>query len=405
MMVLVLILTGCGASNVSNQQTDTRTEEKQITADTEQETNLAEDEEPDNTPYEYKAEFDKLDDAELMTYVEDSIYDELVNSLDGDKYYVQNVSTAYVSQEYIDELAYNSKTNVFFGYSLDEVDAQFEGKRYVFTLDENNKTTVEEFEEYDDTYEKAIKKVAVGTGVILVCVTVSVVTGGVGAPAVSMVFATAAQSGTVMALSSGALGGVASGIVTGVKTGDMDQALKAAAEAGSDGFMWGAIGGSVAGGVTEGLALKGATLNGLTMDEAAIIQKESKYPLEVIGEFHSAEEYAVFRDAGLKTKMINGKSALVRSDIDLNLVDDMGRTNLERMKQGLSAIDANGQPFELHHVGQNAEGTLAILTQTEHDNAVLHGFKEVSEINRKAFAKQRKTLWKTMAKLLEAGEI
>ena len=38
-----------------------------------------------------------------------------------------------------------------------------------------------------------------GSGVILVCVTVSVVTGGAGAPAVSMIFAASAKSGAIFA--------------------------------------------------------------------------------------------------------------------------------------------------------------------------------------------------------------
>lgn len=406
-LALSLVLVGCGKQIPEQTEKEATTvENTEEIVTTEMVTQQEElDEETDDSPYEYEVKFDKLDDPELMGYMEDSLYYELVQSLNSEEYYVQDVSTTYISQEYIDELAYNSRSNIFFGHTLEELDSQFEGKRYVFTLGDDNRTTVEEFEEYDDTYEKAIKKVAIGTGVILVCVTVSCVSGGAGAPAVSMIFATAAKSGTVMALSSGGLGGVASGIVTGVQTGDMDQAIKAAASAGADGFMWGAIGGSVAGGVTETLALKGATLNGLTMNEAAAIQKESKYPLDVISEFHNTQEYQAFKDAGLTNKMVNGKSALIRSDIDLKQTDEFGITNLERMKNGYAPLDSNGMTFELHHVGQNPDGTLAILTQAEHDNTALHGYKLTSEINRNAFKKQRKQFWETMAKILEAGEL
>lgn len=100
----------------------------------------------------------------------------------------------------------------------------------------------------------ALKNVAIGTGVILVCVTVSLVTGGLGAPAVSMIFAASAKTGTVMALSGGAMGGISAGIVTGVQTGDMEQALKAAALAGSEGYKWGAITGVISGGASEAMA-------------------------------------------------------------------------------------------------------------------------------------------------------
>ena len=103
--------------------------------------------------------------------------------------------------------------------------------------------------------------------------------------------------------------------------------------------------------------------------------------------------------------MINGQTALIRSDIDLNMVDEFGRTNLERMASGLSPLDANGATYELHHIGQKADATLAILTQAEHDNAALHGFKAISEIDRTAFASQRRNFWKSMSVLLQSGGI
>lgn len=364
-----------------------------------------EEEEADPTPYEYEIAFDNLNDDDLMRYVEDDIYAELVEALDSDEYFVENVSTAYVSQEYIDELAFNSQANIYFGYTLEQLDEVFQGTRYVFTLGDQGNTIVMAFEKYDDTYEKVIKNVAIGSGVILVCVTVSVVSGGMGAPAISMIFAASAKTGTAFALSSGALGGVAAGIATGIQTKDMEQAKKAAALAGSEGFKWGAIMGMVSGGMSETIALKGATMKGLTMNEAAAIQKESKYPVEMIKQFHSTEEYDVFKTANLKPYMINGKTALVRKDIDLNLVDELGRTNLKRMELGFSPLDVNGASYELHHIGQEADATLAILTQAEHDNAVLHGFKMSSEIDRKIFAKQRRRFWKSMANIFEAGGI
>ena len=127
------------------------------------------DEIADDSEYVYKPEFASLNDTQLQSYVEDALYSELVSSLDNDKYYVENVSAVYVSQEYIDELTYNSEPNVYFGYTLEEIDAQFQGTRYVFTLGEDGDTVVQPFEEYDNTYEQIIKNVAIGTGVILVC--------------------------------------------------------------------------------------------------------------------------------------------------------------------------------------------------------------------------------------------
>lgn len=223
----VLLLTGCASNSTSAVTTPETTGNEDIVSEvTEAVSNVTEqsdalettddglihvvvgdDEEPDDSDYEYEPEFSSLNDEALTDYVEDAIYEELVSTLDSDKYYVENVSAVYISQEYIDELTHNSKSNIYFGYTLEDIDAQFQGTRYVFTLGEDGDTVVRPFEAYDDTYEQIIKNVAIGTGVILVCVTVSVVTAGVGAPAVSLIFATAAKTGTIMALSSGAIGG------------------------------------------------------------------------------------------------------------------------------------------------------------------------------------------------------
>ena len=244
-------------------------------------------------------EFSDLADVNLLPYLEDSIYSELVTALNSEDYFVENVNAIYISKEYLEEVAYNSQENIYFGYTLSELDSYFQGTRYVFTLGDDGQTVVTEFQKYDDTYDQMLKNVAIGTGVILVCVTVSIVTYGAGAPAVSMIFAASAKTGTIMALSSGVFSGVSAGVVKGIETGDLNESMKAAALAGSEGFKWGAISGTIAGGAGEAIALKGATLNGLTMNEAALIQRESKLPLEFIKNFHSMDEYTVLKNAGL----------------------------------------------------------------------------------------------------------
>lgn len=355
-----------------------------------------------------EAGFSGMNDPNLLRYTEATVYDSLVSSLDSEEYFVENVSAIYISQEYIDELAYNSQANIYFGYTLQELAEQFRGKKYVFTLGDDGSTIVTEFENYDDTYDRALKNVAIGTGVILVCVTVSVVSGGIGAPAISMIFAASAKTGTVMALSGGTIGGISAGIVTGIETGCMDQALKAAALAGSEGYKWGAISGAVSGLASETMALKGATMNGLTMNEAAVIQRESKYPIDVIKQFRSMDQYEICKAAGLQPVTVNGKTSLIRA-IDLDYIDDLGRTNLHRMEQGLAAIDPDsGIAYELHHIGQKTDSTLAILTKTEHmqggNNTIWHEFGQASEVHNASTAalwnKQRQSYWRQLAKVL-----
>ncbi len=350
--------------------------------------------------------FKSVGDPKLLDYVEGTIYEELVSTLNSDGYFVENVSAIYISQEYLDELAYNSQANVFFGYTLQELEKQFQGKKYIFTLGTNNETIVEPWTAYDDPYERVVRNVAVGTGVILICVTVSVVSAGVGAPAVSMVFAVGAKTGATCALSSAAIGGVSAGIVTGIQTGDMNAALQAAALAGSEEFKWGAISGAISGAAGEAIALKGATINGLTMNQAAAIQKESGYPLDVIKTFNSMEQYDICKKAGLSPKMIDGKIALVRN-IDIDFTDEFGRTNLQRMQEGLAALDPlSGESYQLHHIGQEMDSTLAILTHSEHmqggNNLIWHELGEATKINRNVFDKQRMAFWKNIAEVMKS---
>ena len=395
--------------------------------------------------------FSGLNDPGLMDYTEQAIYTEVASQL-GTDYQIENVTANYISKEYLEELSYNTKENVFYGYSLSELDAQFQGTRYVFTLDEKTKeTTVVPFQEYDTTYEKVLKNVAIGTGVIVVCVTISVVTGGT-APAVSMIFAASAKSGTVFALSSGAFSSIIAGITTGVATGDVDESLKAALLAGSESFKWGAISGAVIGGGTELMTIKSASQGGLTMNEAATVMKNDKVPSNFVKQFSSMDEYnevvqfagnngltiqnvssicmdtgypvqivknmktlgeskIYFEQAGLYAQEVNGQLSLIR-DIDLNYVSELGGemvTNLERMQKGYAAIDpVTKQAYQLHHIGQSIDSPFAILTPYEHmsggNNGILHD-SHIEEgvhklLSNSEWAKQKEVYWKALAELL-----
>lgn len=364
-----------------------------------------------------EAGFSGMNDPNLLRYTEDTIYENLVTALDSEEYFVENVSTIYISQEYIDELAYNSQANIYFGYTLQELAEQFQGKKYVFTLGDDGSTIVTEFEDYDDTYDRALKNVAIGTGVLLICVTVSVVTAGAGAPAVSMIFAASAKTGTIMALSGGAMGGISAGIVTGMQTGDMDEALKAAALAGSEGYKWGAISGAISGGAIETKkytdamrALKGIELNGLTVQEAAAIQMESKYPVEVIKQFKSIDQYNACKQFGLRNGMIDGKASLIK-DIDLDSpIDEFGLTNRMRIAEGKSPIDLlSGETYELHHLGQEIDSPLVMLTTSEHrlgDNYGLwHEIGLTSDVHADnlQWQKQVRAFWRQYVKAIDGG--
>ena len=165
-------------------------------------------------------EFSSLNDEALLQYIKDEVYSNLEEQFNNEDYIIEEIQAIYISKEYLEELSYNSKPNIYFGYTLDEIEEQFDGTRYIFTLGEDGTTVVQPFEDYDDTFEQVVRNVAIGTGVILVCVTVSVVSGGLGAPTVSMVFAASAKTGAAFALSSGVISGAVSAAITGYQTND-----------------------------------------------------------------------------------------------------------------------------------------------------------------------------------------
>lgn len=257
LLAVLMMLTGCTQQTAQNPTPETSTPtETEISSEPTSVTKQTTDQVAPVFAENVEPNFATLSDPSLLQYVEDNIYSDLVARFDSEDYIVESVNAVYVSEEYLEEVEYNSKSNVYFGYTLEELDAQFQGTRYIFSLGENGETVVEKFAEYDDTYDQVIKNVAIGTGVILVCVTVSVVSGGVGAPAaVSMIFASAAKTGTIYALSSGTISAVAAGTITGIQTGDFEEAKKAVALAGSESFKWGAIAGVITGGTTKAVEL------------------------------------------------------------------------------------------------------------------------------------------------------
>lgn len=350
---------------------------------------------------EYPAEYASLSDPELVESLEKGVYDSLVAELGSDEYLVEEVEVNDVSQEYINELNYNSLDNVFFGYSLEDVVSHFGDAPYIFTA-QDGYTVVTEFVSYDDTWDQVIQNVAEGTGVIVVLATISLVAPAVGAPqAVTAIFTFATKGAVLGAAIEAPVSGALAGIVTGAEAGDADEAIRSAALAASEGYRSGAIVGAATGGLTEVSWLRNASTGGLTMSEAATVQMESKYPLEVVRGMRNMDEYEVYREAGLKPCVVEtpqGKRTVLARDLDLQRVDDNGHTNIWRMEHGYAPKDAEGHSYELHHVGQKNDGALAMLTRDEHDSKGLH-IVQKSEIDRDTFGSERRDIYKYFAEL------
>ena len=242
-LVLSLIfscLAGCGktsdtsAVNQKPQQTDNG-------ANTSQE----------QSPPETEVHYTGLDDPELLQYVKNTVYAELLEAFPSEEYVVDDVSVTFVSKEYIEELSYNSKSNLFFGYTLKELDEQFQGTRYVFTLGENGETVVQQFQAYDDTYEKAVKDAVVAAaGVILVICTLTHYLPGV-AQTIRVVLTESATNPMILAEKTEDVGSTIYHIVKCVENQEIDPSLMVYLLKGNEALKWVAAAGFVVEGVSK----------------------------------------------------------------------------------------------------------------------------------------------------------
>ncbi len=95
----------------------------------------------------------------------------------------------------------------------------------------------------------------------------------------------------------------------------------------------------------------------------------------------------------------------LRHDIDFNLTDAKGRTNLERMQRGLAPIGNDGNPIQLHHIIQKEVGPLVEVREMTHEeySRILHGLigKNMSFRNDPVLDRQynkfRRNYWKWRA--------
>lgn len=139
--------------------------------------------------------------------------------------------------------------------------------------------------------------------------------------------------------------------------------------------------------------------DGLTDNQKKELKERTGWPDEIIESIGSMEEAKIYEDAGLQAVEVDGKWCLVRSDIDLDQKDEDGISNKERMERGRPPLTKDGKEVELHHIGQKQDSPLAELTMEEHRGAgndtILHDKTKESEIDRTAFAKERKDHWKS----------
>lgn len=133
----------------------------------------------------------------------------------------------------------------------------------------------------------------------------------------------------------------------------------------------------------------------------------------IIEAISSKEEADIYRRAGLKEAVIGGRPVLIRQDIDWSDYSVRRNTwlrgkladydkwaeynNADLIGEGFPPRDPNGDPYELHHIGQRQDSPFAELTWAEHmgdgNNTILHQMGKYSEIDREVFEAEKSAYW------------
>lgn len=225
-LCLALVLQGCGVPAQTGNGSDPATpqESAQPVADNDQ----------------------KMSDADFVKKLEDAIYQLIVKDLDenGNRkdLQVQDVKAVYLSKEYLEQYAYNTKETKFFGTTLGELEKKFDKQKYVFDIDENGKTVSHAVDDFDNTFDEVTQAALLGTGAILISVTIVCATGG--APVTALVACTANSAPAITANQAHLALLAASSAIAIFDDGDVGNAAKDIAfDTGSD-FVMQAIGGN-----------------------------------------------------------------------------------------------------------------------------------------------------------------
>ena len=152
------------------------------------------------------------------------------------------------------------------------------------------------------------------------------------------------------------------------------------------------------------------------------VHLQTGWSLDLINQMNSEEEARIYMRAGLQERIIGGRKALVRWNIDwaaFNCQQEWLKSkltdydhwknynNADLIGEGYPPRDSNGDPYELHHIGQHQDSPFAELTWSEHmgdgNNSILHPRRE-SEIDRNQFDKEKSAYWQARFAALSEAE-
>lgn len=145
------------------------------------------------------------------------------------------------------------------------------------------------------------------------------------------------------------------------------------------------------------------------------LQQKTGWSAAIVNAIQSEKEAAIYLSAGLEEALVNGKPALIQPQIDPDYLmpewwikeygeNWRGWSNRDLMGEGYPPHDKNGDPYELHHIGQLTDSPLAELTWAQHHDggnySVLHTLEDYSDIDRGDFEKEKSTHWMARYRML-----
>lgn len=161
----------------------------------------------------------------------------------------------------------------------------------------------------------------------------------------------------------------------------------------------------------------------MRQEEIELIRSCTNWSDEVINHIGSFQEAQIYMKANLVEQRVGDRLALIRKDIDWTAFNcryewqkqqfaDWQRwqdyNNADLIGEGYPPRDSNGDPYELHHIGQHHDSPFAELTWSEHmgdgNNTILHPLRE-SEIDRQKFATEKSQHWMARYDLLSKDEL
>lgn len=162
----------------------------------------------------------------------------------------------------------------------------------------------------------------------------------------------------------------------------------------------------------------------LSLIEKTQLKLRTGWSAQILDNIASMAEAEIYIKARLKETVVGGRPALVRTDIDWSAFNcraewlkqklaDYAKwkdyNNADLIGEGYPPRDSNGDPYELHHIGQHQNSPFAELTWAEHmgdgNNTILHQSGKESEIDRALFEQEKSHHWQSRFKMFGKAEL